>query len=66
MEVPLDTISRERIESAERIIRPYIRRTPVVAIAGSDFGLDAIPITLKLGSSSIPARSRRAARLPIC
>ena len=48
MEISSDMISRERIEGAERIIRPHIRRTPVVEIVGSDFGLDGIPITLKL------------------
>src|SRR6202048_1007848 len=44
----VDTISRERIEAAERLIRPHIRRTPVVEIAGRDFGLDTPAITLKL------------------
>ena len=48
METIPDTISRERIESAERTIRPYIRRTPVVEIAGGDFGFDWGPIILKL------------------
>jgi threonine dehydratase len=48
MEKSSDTISREWIEAAERIIRPYIRRTPVVEIDGRDFGLDGPPITLKL------------------
>ncbi len=48
METIPDTISRERIESAERTIRPYIRRTPVVEIAGGDFGLEQGPIILKL------------------
>jgi len=48
MEASKAAVSRERIEAAERLIRPYIRRTPVVALAGSDFGLDPFPITLKL------------------
>ena len=48
MEVSLDTISGERIETAEDVIRPYIRRTPVVEIDGRDFGLDTPQITLKL------------------
>jgi threonine dehydratase len=48
MEMPSDTISRERIEAAERVIRPYIRRTPVIEIGGRDFGLDGPPVTLKL------------------
>src|SRR5271154_1799286 len=44
----MDAISRERIAIAERVIRPHIRRTPVVEIGGADFGLDVVPITLKL------------------
>jgi threonine dehydratase len=48
METIPDAISRERIESAERTIRPYIRLTPAVEIAGVDFGLAWGPITLKL------------------
>jgi threonine dehydratase len=44
----MDAISRERIAIAERVIRPYIRRTPVVEIGAADFGLDIVPITLKL------------------
>ncbi len=42
------SISRERIAAADRVIRPYIRRTPVVAIDGVDFGLGPMPISLKL------------------
>jgi threonine dehydratase len=48
MEMSPDTIGREQIEAAERLIRPHIRRTPVVEIAGRDFGLDCGPIILKL------------------
>jgi threonine dehydratase len=48
MEASPDTISRERIEAAERVIRPYIRRTPVVEIDGGDFGLDTGPVNFKL------------------
>ena len=43
-------ISRERIAAAERLIRPYIRRTPVVEVDGSDFGLDTIRLVFKLES----------------
>jgi threonine dehydratase len=45
---PLDTISRERIQHAEAVIRPHIRRTPVLEVAAVDFGLDTAPIILKL------------------
>src|SRR5690348_6295486 len=41
-------ITPERIAHTERLIRPYIRRTPVVETAGSDFGLDAASVHFKL------------------
>ncbi len=44
----MDAINREQIEIAERLIRPYIRRTPVVEVGGPDLGLDSIRVCLKL------------------
>src|ERR1044071_7512749 len=41
-------LSRERIQETESIIRPYIRRTPILEVDGADFGLDSIKITFKL------------------
>src|SRR6185295_2169721 len=41
-------LSRERIQATESIIRPYIRRTPILEVDGADFGLDSIKITFKL------------------
>src|ERR1700741_4744000 len=41
-------LSRERIQATERVIRPYIRRTPIVEVEGADFGLEAIRIVFKL------------------
>jgi threonine dehydratase len=41
-------LSRERIQAIESIIRPYIRRTPILEVDGADFGLDSIKITFKL------------------
>jgi threonine dehydratase len=41
-------LSRERIQATERVIRPYIRRTPILEVDGSEFGLDSIKIVLKL------------------
>jgi threonine dehydratase len=41
-------INRERIAAAYRLIRPHIRRTPVVEANGSDFGLDPVALTFKL------------------
>jgi threonine dehydratase len=41
-------LSRERIQATEQIIRPHIRRTPILEVDGADFGLDAIKIVFKL------------------
>lgn len=41
-------LSRERIQATERVIRPYIRRTPILEVDGADFGLDSIKIIFKL------------------
>src|SRR5215216_4917456 len=41
-------VSRERIQAAERVIRPRIRRTPILEVDGSEFGLDSIKIIFKL------------------
>src|SRR5690348_7197014 len=43
-----DVTSRARIAATERLIRPHIRRTPVVEVAGADFGLEVERLTLKL------------------
>src|SRR6185295_20237294 len=44
----LSELSRERIQGTERVIRPHIRRTPILEVDGADFGLDAITIIFKL------------------
>jgi threonine dehydratase len=41
-------ITRERIQATEGIIRPYIRRTPILEVDAADFGLDSNKITFKL------------------
>ncbi len=41
-------ISRERIEGAYQLIRPHIRRTPILEAGGPDFGLDSISLVFKL------------------
>ena len=41
-------ITRERIAATETAIRPFIRRTPLVAADGSDFGLSLETLTFKL------------------
>src|SRR5690349_23506226 len=45
---PATSLSRERIQATERVIRPHIRRTPVLEVDGADFGLDSIRIVFKL------------------
>ena len=41
-------IDRSVIEAAEGLIRPYIRRTPILSVTGADFGLGEFPLSLKL------------------
>lgn len=42
------SISRDDIAQTERIIRPFIRRTPTITVNAADFGLAGAPIDLKL------------------
>ena len=42
------TVSREQIQAVYPLIRPHIRRTPVIEVDGADFGLDSITIVFKL------------------
>lgn len=42
------TISRGQIEATESLIRPRVRRTPVMEVLGSDFALETESVTLKL------------------
>lgn len=48
--IPVTAIDAERIAAAERVIRPYIRRTPVIELAGSELGIACATVTLKLES----------------
>jgi threonine dehydratase len=41
-------LRRQDIADTYQLIRPYIRRTPVFAADGADFGLSGIPLTFKL------------------
>ena len=45
---PGGTVTPQKIEQCEKIIRPHIRRTPIVEIDGKDFGLAVESLTLKL------------------
>ncbi|HEY1719731.1 MAG TPA: threonine/serine dehydratase [Magnetospirillaceae bacterium] len=42
------SVTREVIAAMDRVIRPRIRRTPIVAVDLADFGRGAHPVTLKL------------------
>ena len=48
MEAPDIAVSPATIAQCEKLIRPYIRRTPVVEVDGGEFGLPAHTLTLKL------------------
>lgn len=48
MTTSVEAVSRERISEIDPIIRPYVRRTPVIDLQPRDFGLDAERLTLKL------------------
>ncbi|MEE2690227.1 MAG: threonine/serine dehydratase [Pseudomonadota bacterium] len=41
-------VAREKIAETERLIRPHIRRTPVVETAGEDFGVKGVALVFKL------------------
>src|SRR3954467_3266540 len=43
-----DAVNPQTIARCEQIIRPHIRRTPIVEVNGEDFGLPSMPLTLKL------------------
>src|SRR6478752_7855460 len=45
---PDDAVTPQAIERSERLIRPYIRRTPVMTFDRSELGLPAGPLALKL------------------
>jgi threonine dehydratase len=45
---PDQSISRDAISAVAEIIRPHIRRTPVVTLDAADFGLPAQPLVFKL------------------
>src|SRR5688572_6096610 len=46
-EPPL-AVDPDAIGATERLIRPFIRHTPVVRVDGTDLGLAAAPLVLKL------------------
>ena len=42
------TVARSDIRAAERLIRPHVRRTPILELDRDEFGLAAGPLTFKL------------------
>jgi threonine dehydratase len=42
------SISRDEIAKTHELIRPYVRRTPVLTVDLADFGLDSLPLHCKL------------------
>jgi threonine dehydratase len=48
MGIEEDPIGREAIVTTERLIRPHIRRTPVIEVNGEDFGQDGAGLSFKL------------------
>src|SRR5437879_5723454 len=48
MQTSTTKIDRDRIAATERLIRPHIRRTPVMQIDAGDLGLAGAPVALKL------------------
>src|SRR3954451_21353580 len=46
--VMMTQITRERIAATEAVIRPYVRRTPLLEADLAEFGLPAAPIIFKL------------------
>jgi threonine dehydratase len=44
----IDQITPEKIARTERVIRPYLRTTPIMTASGSDFGLGSAQIVFKL------------------
>ena len=46
--MPNTQIDRDRIAAVEKIIRPHIRRTPLLAGDAADFGLDSTSLIFKL------------------
>ena len=41
-------VNRQAIVSIDALIRPYLRRTPVIRVDRADFGLPPGPLVLKL------------------
>jgi len=49
--VPVTVVNRARIADVHPVIKPYIRQTPVIELAGADCGLPSNTIALKIESA---------------
>lgn len=47
-----DILDRNGIAQTERLIRPHIRRTPVIEVDAADFGLAAASLSFKVDSQT--------------
>jgi len=59
-------VNPHTIVETERRIRPYMRHTPVVEVAGADFGLGSGKIHLKLELAQHSGSFKARGALPIC
>ncbi len=67
MDIQADNIiDQGDIAQTERLIRPPIRRTPVIQVDAADFGLTAARLSFKLELFSMQARLRRGVPLQTC
>ena len=48
MSDPFIAVNRDEIARCERLIRPYVRRTPTIEVDGADLGLGPCKLCLKL------------------
>src|SRR5262244_4137750 len=59
--------NKDQISRCEKLIRPYVRRTPIIEINGADVGVNSLKLALKLElfqhSGSFKARGAFANRL---
>jgi len=60
MEMPDNTANPQTIARCERIIRPHIRRTPVIEVNGDEFDLPATTLKLELLQHSGSFKARGA------
>src|SRR5881296_1791262 len=59
-------IDREEIVQIYKLIRPHVRRTPLIEVDGADFGLAGISIVLKLELLQHSDHSKRVALWRTC